>query len=171
MNGDDSVRASSSSAEDIPFSTALELGRLTVEMVGGAQHQVDIASRSLAPAVYNTQELLDAVKKLVLSGRGRVRILVLDPASVISQGNHRLVDLAMRLSSYMEIRRPGPDHAEFNEAMLIVDGLGIIHRKFADRYEGIANFGAPRKAALLTESFEALWQNAETVPYFRRLML
>ncbi len=169
MSAADGVRAGSDT-EDIPFSTVLELGKLSLNMVEGACRQVDIVSRSLEPAVYNAPEFLDAVKKLLLSGHGRVRIVVLDPASLIAQGN-RLVDLAMRLSSYMEIRRPGPEQGDFNEAMLIADGLGWIHRQHADRYEGIANFHAPHKAALLAERFEALWQNAETVPHFRRLML
>jgi hypothetical protein len=81
------------------------------------------------------------------------------------------VILALRVSSYMEIRRPGPDHQGFNEAMLIADQIGVIHRMQSDRYEGIANFHNPLRANRLSESFEAMWQNAEPDPHFRRLML
>jgi hypothetical protein len=160
-------------AEDIIFSSSLELARLSADMAGRARRRLDIASRSLEPAVYDTKEFLEAVQKLVLAARGRacVRILVLDPEALISRGDHRLVQLAMRVSSYMEIRRPGPDHQEFNEALLIADGKGVIHRKQADRYEGVANFHAPRRAAHLSQSFETLWQHAELDPNFRRLML
>lgn len=158
-------------AEDLPFSTSLELRRLSVEMVGNARRQLDIVSRSLEPAVYDSVEFVDAVKKLALSPHGRVRILVLDPESLLSYGGHRLVELAMRVSSHMEIRRPGPDHLEFNEAMLIADRMGVIHRKYSDRFEGIANFRARLWAARLSESFDLLWQNADIDPHFRRLML
>lgn len=156
---------------DIPFFSSSELGSLSVEMVGGARRRLDIVSHSLEPAVYDTEAFLEAVKKLVLTPRGQARILVLDPEALISRGGHRLVDLATRVSSRMEIRRPGPEDQEFNEAMLIVDDVGMIHRKLSDRYEGVANFHAPLRAAQLLESFESLWQNAEADPHFRRLML
>lgn len=156
---------------DIPFFSSAELGELTVEMVGAARQRLDIVSRSLEPAVYDTVAFLEAAKKLVLAPRGQARIVLLDPAELLSRGGHRLVDLAMRASSHMEIRRPGPDDLEFNEAMLIADQRGVIYRKLSDRYEGVANFDSPLRAAQLAESFEALWQNAEAVPHFRRLML
>lgn len=158
-------------SEDVPFSSALELRRLSAEMAGSAGQQLDIVSRSLDPPVYDTEEFLGAVKKLVLTRRGRARILVLDPESLLAYGGHRLVELALRASSHMEIRRPGPDHLEFNEALLIADRIGVIHRKHSDRYEGVANFRARQWAARLSERFELLWQNAETDPHFRRLML
>jgi hypothetical protein len=156
---------------DIHFSSPDELCKITVEMAGLSRRQLDIVSRSLEPAVYATVDFVDAVKNLVLSARGRVRIIVLDPIPLISRGNHRLVDLAMRLSSFIEIRRPGEYHLEFNEAMLIADRLSVVHRKYSDRYEGMANFQAPRLASTMTENFEAIWQHAETIPHFRRLML
>lgn len=142
-------------------------------MAGRTRRHLDIVSRSLEPVVYDQPEFLEAVQKLVLSARGRakVRILVLNPEALISRGNHRLVDLVMRVSSYMEIRHPCLDHREFNEAMLIADEIAVIHRKQADRYEGIANFNSPRRATQLSETFEMLWQNAELDTHFRRLML
>lgn len=159
--------------EDIPFHSSAELARLSAQMAGRARRRLDIVSRSLEPAVYDTLEFVEAVRKMVASGRGRarVRILVLDPGALVSYGNHRLVDLCMKLSSYMEIRHPGPDHQEFNEAMLIADERGAIQRQYADRYDGLANFNSPRRAGQLSESFEALWQHGEPDPNFRRLML
>lgn len=140
-------------------------------MVGKARRQLDIVSRSLEPAVYGTQDFLEAAKALALTPRGQVRILLLDPEALLARGGHRLVELAMRVSSHMEIRRPGPDHQEFNEAMLIADRRGVIHRQLSDRYEGVANFHAPQWAARLSDNFETIWQNAEPDPHFRRLML
>jgi len=162
---------SASGSEDVPFSSSPELHRLAIMLVGNARRQLDIVSRSLEPQVFGSAEFIEAVKKLALTQGSRVRILVLDPASLLAHGGHRLVELAMRVSSHMEIRRPGLDQAEFNESMMIADRVGVIHRKNADRYEGIANFHAPRWAARLSEDFEPLWQNAEADPNFRRLML
>ena len=156
---------------DIPVLTASEVSKISAEMVGLSKHQLDIVSRSLEPLIYNTPAFIAATKNLVLNRRGRVRIIVLEPANLVSNGNHRLVDLVMRVSSLMEIRRPGEYHLAFNEAMLIADRRQVVHRKHSDRYAGVANFNAPRLASNLSETFEAIWQNAETPPDFRRLML
>ncbi len=156
---------------NIPIASSADLCKITVEMAELCRHRLDIVSRSLEPMVYDSQGFLDAVKKLTVTNRGSVRIIVLDPSTLISRSGHRLIEMALRLSSYMEIRRPGEHHAGFNEAMLIADRLMVVHRKYSDRYEGMANFHAPRLAYSLTENFEAIWQNAETIPDFRRLML
>ena len=156
---------------DIAIATSADLGKISLAMARRSAHQLDIVSRGLDPVVYDTRDFLDAVKHLVLSRRGQVRIIVLDADALISRDGHRLVGLAMRVSSFMEIRSPGESHAEFNEAMMIADRLSVIHRHYSDRYEGIANFHAPQWAALLSSSFESIWQNAEPIPHFRRLML
>lgn len=158
-------------SEDIPFASAAELRQLSVAMAGTARRQLDIASRSLDPKVYDTEEFVEAVKKLALTKRGQIRILVLDPEALLSQGSHRLVELAMRVSSHIEIRKPGPDHQEYNEALLLADRMGVVYRKYSDRHDGQANYHAPLWAARLSDDFEQLWQNAESIPHFRRLML
>ena len=140
-------------------------------MSGQTQRELDIISRSLEPLVFDTREFIAAIKNLVLSHRGRVRVVVLNPDTLVSRGGSRMVELAIRLSSYIEIRSPGEIHREFNEAMLIADRLGVIHSENSERYVGLANFHAPRMAALLSENFESIWHYAENIPSFRRLML
>lgn len=169
----DGPASSGLKAEDIAFLTSAELAELSAQMALRARRSLDIVSRALDPKVYDTREFVEAARRLVASGRGRakVRIVVLDPEALLAYGNHRLVDLCMKLSSYMEIRRPGPDHQDFNQAMLIADGKAVIHRKHSDLFAGVANFHAPWRAENLSESFEALWQNGEPDPNFRRLML
>ncbi|MFM8330502.1 MAG: hypothetical protein ACKN9T_02310 [Candidatus Methylumidiphilus sp.] len=156
---------------DILFSTPDELRRLTVALAGQARRHLDIVSRALMPSVYADPEFIAVAKRLALSKRGQIRIIVLNPEALIAQDGHRLVELAMRVSSHMQIRRPGPDHLDFNEALLLADRLGIIHCKLSDRYDGVANFRAPQRAAELAERFAALWENAALIPHFRRLML
>lgn len=170
-NHEGNIRANDGADEDITFSSYTELSTLCAEMVGRSHRQLDIVSRSLEPLVYDTREFIAAVKESVVARRVRVRVVVLDSDTLISRGGSRLVELTIRLSSYMEMRRPGECHLGFNEAMLIADRHGVIHRKHSDRYVGIANFHSPRLAFSLTETFESIWQNAETIASFRRLML
>lgn len=156
---------------DIHFSTSEELTRLSADIAGHSRRHLEIVSRVLNPLLYETPDFLTAIKNLVLKQRGKVRFLVLEPDSLISRGDSRLLELAIRLSSYMEIRKPGELHQEFAEAMLVADRAGFIHRRHCNRYEGIANHHSPRQAKTLAESFETLWQHAEPIPHFRRLML
>lgn len=160
-------------ASDRLFETARaeELGRVLLELAQQARRTLDLVSRHLDPPLYDREDFVDAVKQLVLgSSRARVRLLVLDPAPVVTHG-HRLVPLAQRLSSYVELRVPAPEHREFNEAWLVADKDGYAHRRFSDRYEASCNFHDPRLATHLTNRFDELWQRAQPDPNLRRLHL
>ncbi len=92
----------------------------------------------------------------------------MDVAPVISRG-HRLLELASRLSSFITIRKPSRDYKHFNEAMLLADNNTYIHRRLADRYDGIANHDDIRGATNLKGRFKEIWERAETDGNFRRL--
>ncbi len=171
MIDDDDNTLSSKPEGDISIASYAELHDITLAMTRPSKRQLDIISRSLEPAVYDARDFLDAVKNMILTRRGKVRIVVLDPGTLISRKDHRFVEMVTHLSSYMEIRKPGEHHAEFNEAMFIADRQMVVYQKHSDRYEGMANFNAPRLAASLTENFDTIWQHSVTIPDFRRLML
>jgi len=153
------------------FSTAAELRSLTLEIVRRGRRYLDVVSRNLEPSVFDTREFVAAVKALVVNNpKAEVRIIVLRPETLIGR-QHRLVDLAQRLNSFIQIRRPSRDHWEFNEAMLICDRRNTIHCKIADRFEGSAYFDAEGRAAQLAQSFNELWEYGEPDPNFRQLFL
>ena len=136
-----------------------------------ARRTVDIVSRHLDPTLLDRDDFIDALKAVALgSSRAQIRVLVLDPAPVVSHG-HQLVELAQRLSSFIQIRVPAPEHREFNEAWLVADKLGYAHRRFSDRFEAMVNFHDPRLATHLTNRFDELWQRASPDPNLRRLHL
>ncbi|HMM77551.1 MAG TPA: hypothetical protein PJ986_17740 [Gammaproteobacteria bacterium] len=158
---------------DLAFETARaeELRRVLLELAQQARRTIDLVSRHLDPPLCDREDFVDAVKRLVLgSTRARVRILVMDPAPLVGHG-HRLLPLVQRLSSYIELRVPGPEHRELNEAWLVADNDGYAHRRFSDRYEATCNFHDPRYATLLSNRFEELWQRAQADPNLRRLHL
>lgn len=136
-----------------------------------ARRSVDIVSRHLDPVLYDTDDFGAAIRELVVnSRRAQVRILLLDTAPVVSRDN-RLVELAQRLSSYISIRVPAPEHKEFNEAWLVADSTGFLYRRFSDRFEATANFADRRQASALTNRFEEIWQRAQPDGNLRRLHL
>lgn len=147
------------------------LREVLLALTSQARRTLDIVSRHLDPTLYDRDDFVEAVKAIALgSSRAQIRVLVLDPAPVVSQG-HRLVQLAQRLSSFVQVRVPAPEQREFNEAWLVADKDGYAHRRFSDRFEATANFHDPRLAVHLTNRFDELWQRASPDPNLRRLHL
>lgn len=135
------------------------------------QRYLDIASRHLDPLLYDDDDFVAAVKRLALSHRyARIRLFIVDSRPLVGRG-HRLVDLAMRLPTFIAVRGPAPQHRDFNEAMLVADRTGYVHRRFADRFAANASFNDRRTGAALTERFDELWERGLPDPNFRRLHL
>ncbi len=144
---------------------------LAIQMAAQCRHGIDIVSRHLDPAVYDDQAFVTTVKAMVLKHtRSRVRILVLNTTPVVQRG-HRLLELAIQLSSFIELRTPAPEHREFNEAILVADQLGFIYRPLSDRYAGHASFCDRKTARRLTQRFDEVWQHAVPDPSLRRLLV
>jgi hypothetical protein len=155
--------------EHIVIDDSATLHEVSLRLVEQCVRRLDLASRHLDPAIYDRDDFVGAVKRLALSSRlAQVRLLVTETGPVVSRG-HRLIELAMRLTSFIEVRTTGPEHKGFNEAMLIADNTGYVHRRFADRYEGEASFADKRRASDLTTRFEELWERSLPDQNFRRL--
>jgi hypothetical protein len=147
-------------SELLPLETSDEHRRAVQQMVQQCRRGIQIISRDLDPAVYDFPEFAEALTRALLEGRRmKVRVLVHDAQSIARHG-HRLLDVAARLSSFIEIRKPGPDHKDYNGGMFIADVRGYVTRRTADRYTGAANFNGPREAALLLDEFEEMWQKS-----------
>ena len=156
---------------EIELLTRTETRHATELMTGQAQTSLDIFSRDLDPFLYDNEAFLDALSRLCLRNRqASIRFLVQDPATPIKRG-HRLIELGRKLSSSIELRQPHQDYQHFNDAYLVADRCGLIHRSLADRFEGTANFYAPVDAHRKLDFFTEVWERSESHPEFRRLYL
>ena len=140
-----------------------------LSMARQCKRLLDISSRHLDPMIYDTAEFVAAVRDLARRSRyTQIRILVHSPGQLVAHG-HRLLEVAQSLSSFVQVRVPGPEHREFNEAMLIADRCGYIHRPLADRHEAAADFNDPQTCTDLLRRFDIVWEAADIDPNFRRL--
>ena len=152
-----------------PSTTARRSARIAVALARQTRSSLDIVSRHLDPTIYDTEAFAEAAKDIALTNRrARIRLFVIDPRPLITEG-HRLLDLCARLSSFFFLRSPAPVHKNFNEAMLIADNTGYIHRQFSDRFDGAASFNDKRMAASLNDRFEEMWERGLPDTNFRRL--
>ncbi len=141
----------------------------TLAMLRHSRRTVLITSRDLDPPIYDDGEICTAIKNFIIANpRARVRIL-LQNSSGLFQREHRLVLLAQQLSSFIAIRLPRAENANYNHAWFLADERGLIYRKLADRYEGTVCFNDPGQGGDLARSFDFIWETAEPHPGLRRL--
>ncbi|MBI1731620.1 MAG: hypothetical protein HYR49_02475 [Gammaproteobacteria bacterium] len=155
----------------VPLETAEQHRLATIRMAQQCHRSVHIVSRNLDPAVYDVPEFCDALVRVLLeSRRMKVRVLVHEAHSIVQSG-HRMLAVALKLSSFVEIRKPGADHKDYNGGMFIADALGFVTRRTADRYTGEANFNDPREATLLVDEFEEMWAKSTLDSNLRRFVI
>lgn len=156
-------------ADSVTIESREENRLATNRMTQQSRNSIEIISRDLDSQIYDTQDFIDAVRRIVLENyHAKVRIIVLDPAVIIKQ-SHRLVNLAMDLTSFIEIRKPGIEYTGFNEALLVADDCGYIHRVKSDRYEATVNFNDRRTTKYLLDHFNEMWNKSRGDTNMRKL--
>ena len=134
-----------------------------------AKRELVLFSHDLEPLLYDKEDFLKAVQMVATRSRmSRIRIVCKDPGASIRAG-HRLIALAQRFSSYMEVRRASKDHEQMAETFLVADEEAVLFRPLASRYEGYADVHAPFEARQFLKTFSDIWEKAEPDPEFRRL--
>lgn len=145
--------------------------RIIAHLAGQARRELCLLSRDLDRALYDQAPFLDALRELALRGaQSRIRILLQDPAGVARQG-HRILELARRLTSRIELRRPAEEWLNHPENFLLADSGGYVHWELWNRYEASADYQAPLQVRRLRAQFDAIWDTGEPDPELRRLHL
>lgn len=140
-----------------------------VDVAALAKRELALLTPDLEPLIYDEEPFLAAVRALATRSRSsRIRIACLDSGPSVRAG-HRLIDLAQRFSSYIEVRRASRDHAGLTDTFLVADESAFLYRPLYTRYEGFADLDAPVEARQHLKTFADLWEQAEPDPEFRRL--
>jgi hypothetical protein len=136
-----------------------------------AERTLLLHTEDLEPAVYDDGPFLEGVSRLARAhSQSRIWILIQNARKAVLRG-HRLIEIARRLSSSIQLRRPAPEYRSFHESFLLADGCGYLHRPIASRFEGTANFHDPGKVADWEKYFMAVWERSQPDEEFRRLYL
>lgn len=155
----------------IELTTADENRDVALELVRQANREVYIVSYDLDAPVFSNEDFVEALSSFVREKRrAHAHILLQKPNKVVKQG-HRLIPLAQRLSSSIHIHHPGPEHRDYFETFMVVDGIGYFKRQLADRYEGVAAFKAPIVARDLRDLFLTMWERSAPESQVRRLQI
>jgi predicted GNAT family N-acyltransferase len=150
--------------------TREELIDATLHLLGGARHSMCVLVRELHPLLLNDTACLVELRRLAISGRGAsVRILVQDLSRALQEGT-RLLELAQRLSSVIEMRKPvEPADVAYDSAFMCVDSCGYLFRPLEHEMVAVGSTYAPGRHAELMRLFEAVWARSEPWPELRTL--
>lgn len=131
-----------------------------LDMIGQGRLSLYILSPDLEGDIFDKQEMHDAISRLARhNSQSKVQILVFDTGPMIRDG-HRLVELARRLGSSIEIRKVAEQHQDYDQSFLAVDACGVIRRQPRDNREAEANYSARRMARKLLKDFQEMWDYA-----------
>ena len=148
----------------------LEARAALVDLLTEARNEVALFTRDLDPGVLDAPEVLAQIKRIALSGRhARIRILLQDPRKAVADGN-RLVALAQRLPSAIEVRTPIEEQdQQYAAAYLVTDRRGYLYRTLASRHEGEGSTHAPGRHGQLLSLFDQVWERSVPSEELRQL--
>ena len=154
---------------DIALASRDEVKIINIALTQQSSRNIDIISKHLDSGIFDNPDYIEAVKKLSISSKfTKIRILIKD-SNPITQKGHRMIELIQQLTSSIEVRKISDEYKSYNEAFSLFDGKGVIYLRYADRYEGFANFDRPRLVTELTNFFNEVWEHSAPDSNLRRL--
>jgi hypothetical protein len=151
------------------LSTHVEFRDAACELARSARLQLNIISYVFEREIYGHPDFVQAVQGLATHhARARVRILIHSPEWA-SRSGHRLVELARRLSSFIELREMHEQDKQLTSEVLIADEKSLLYRESPDVTSARFFTDDPREAGQWLRRFEGLWAGGEAVQALRRL--
>jgi hypothetical protein len=146
------------SSERCVLTSFEDVREAAVEVAACAQRSITIMTPDLEPDIYDSDEFIEAVKRLVLAKRyARVRVLVTEPQRTVRNGN-RFVALGRRLNTYIDFRNLREDYrTEVHDAYIIADDTAVMYRANGRRYDGIIGKQESVIARQHLDAFEQPW--------------
>jgi len=144
---------------------------VVLAMTRQAKRSLHIFTYDMEHLVFDNAEFETAATDLLRGGQyAAIRILVQDSSRAVRNG-HRLINLAQRLSSKIEIRKPIAEYADITRAFFVADETGYISRALADRYDAVANFNDRLSSRDLVKFFNEVWERSQQDSALRRLYM
>jgi predicted GNAT family N-acyltransferase len=158
----DDVPAARPDTGTLAAGTRGETAATRLQLLADARHRLDIHLPLLGSDAYASPDELAELRRIAISGRGaQIRILLHDPAAAL-RGDHRLIALAQRLPSAIQIRMPVDEvDLAYLAAYLLNDAGGYLVLPEAARPQGRAARHDRASQAPLQQHFDEVWERSE----------
>jgi len=142
-----------------------------IDVVGHATREVRIYSQLLDHTLFDDEQVVEALSEFVRSGPpARLRVLIHSSTAIVSRG-HRLLELARRLPSKVEIRLVPGELAGDQHCVVTGDERACLLLPDYTEYQGFSNGYDPVETSRLVERFDYLWERGQRDPELRTLSL
>lgn len=146
----------------LPAGTREETAATRLQLLREASHDVSIRLPLLDNGSFDSPEELEELRRTASSGRSaRIRILLHDPEAAL-RNDHRLITLAQRLPSAIQIRMPVDElDLGYRSSCVLNDAGGYLFLPEADRPSGRAASHDRAGQAPLQRHFDETWERSE----------
>lgn len=142
-----------------------------VDSLAQPRRKLAILSQQLDHTLFDTAAVAESLSHFARSSPSvEVRILISDASLIVSRG-HRLVELARRLDSRIEIRRIADELSPGERSFLTWDARGFFLLPDFRDYLALADIYDPVRARRLLEDFDYLWERSTADPELRILRI
>lgn len=143
------------------------IGERIAALAEATVHEFDVFAPQLDPRWFNTGRLHRALAGFATRHRhNRARLLIEDAAQAV-RDNNRMIDLARRLSDFIEIRQVGESDRGLREMFVLADRSAVLHQQDVTRVEALVETGGRRAGAELRSRFQGMWDRSEPIPEIR----
>jgi len=149
-----------------------DFAKHALQVVEASRREILILSKTFDPALYNTEAFYQQILDLARADRNRqVKILVKDIQPVVEQG-HRILALARRLSSKVEIRKLLIKPQKDSITYVIGDCKHLLYMHEDQVYNGFVHYEAAQECKSLADEFSyMLDKHSELDPALRTMLL
>lgn len=142
------------------FDSRDQAAALALSLISEARREICIFGTLIDPVLYDNDAVVAELSAFARrSPRSQIRIVVLDSHKNVVN-SHRLLPLAQKLTSSIEIRIAAKTHQDLPHQFLLIDTRGYLYCPNAGRYEGRAKSSAPAEVRDLRQEFEQIWEQA-----------
>ena len=142
----------------------------TVRVITEARRTLWIRNAALDPWVFDTPEVMQALRTFATSGRGNQVRSLLHDAAAPQRAHAPLIELAQRLSSVFAFRElQDPVDRDAPAAWISNDAGGYYLRSLGQRIDGEAEHHAPARCRQLRANHDGAWERSRPVGEYRAL--
>jgi predicted GNAT family N-acyltransferase len=145
----------------LPAGNRSAVAATRLQLLAEARHRLAIYQPLLTTDVFSHTEELAELRRLATSGRGaQIRLILHDPAATL-RDSHRLIALAQRLPSAIQVRTPADDlDLAYASSYLLNDQGGYLFLPDAQRPSGRAASCDRAAQAPLVQHFDDVWERS-----------
>lgn len=149
------------------LSTLDEYRAAVAEIVTRTNRTLSIYTPNLEPMLYDQDSIIEPLKRLVLArSHARIRVLISDPVRASRDGN-RFMQMARRLTSYIDLRNVASEHRGNPCAFIIADDRTIAYRQQSSKWEGIVAWDDREIVGRYRAYFDEVWAGSLIQPEMR----